>query len=91
MRKYQRRFFIAESRKLLKHLNPARFGEYTQPGIRAQLLNLKTDELVMDFLIEHAEDSTHVLNAVSPAFTSAFSFATHIVEEATPNMKPLFV
>jgi L-2-hydroxyglutarate oxidase LhgO len=83
MRKYQRRFFIAESRKLLKHLDPARFGEYTQPGIRAQLLNLKTDELVMDFLIEHAENSTHVLNAVSPAFTSAFSFAAHIVEEAS--------
>ena len=37
----------------------------------------------MDFLIEHAENSTHVLNAVSPAFTSAFSFAAHIVEEAS--------
>ena len=83
MRKYRKGFFIAESQKLLKHLDPARFGDYTQPGIRAQLLNLKTDELVMDFLIEHAENSTHVLNAVSPAFTSAFSFAAHIVEEAS--------
>ncbi len=91
MRKYQRGFFIAESRKLLKRLDPARFGDYTQPGIRAQLLNLKTDELVMDFLIEHAEDSTHVLNAVSPAFTSAFSFAARIVEEAAANMKPLSI
>jgi L-2-hydroxyglutarate oxidase LhgO len=90
MRKYQRGFFIAESRKLLKRLDPARFGDYTPPGIRAQLLNLGTDELVMDFLIEHAEDSTHVLNAVSPAFTSAFSFAAHIVEEAAANMKSEF-
>jgi len=87
MRKYQKGFFIAESRKLLKRLDPARFGDYTQPGIRAQLLNLKTDELVMDFLIEHAENSTHVLNAVSPAFTSAFSFAAHIVAEASNLMK----
>jgi L-2-hydroxyglutarate oxidase LhgO len=90
MRKYQKGFFIAESRKLLKHLDPARFGDYTQPGIRAQLLDLKTGELVMDFLIEHAEGSTHVLNAVSPAFTSAFSFAAHIVAEAAASMKPQF-
>ena len=83
MRKYRKGFFIAESRKLLKRLDPGRFGDYSRPGIRAQLLNLKTDELVMDFLIEHAENSTHVLNAVSPAFTSAFSFAAHIVEEAS--------
>lgn len=87
MRKYQKGFFIAESRKLLKRLDPARFGDYTPPGIRAQLLNLTTDELVMDFLIEHAEDSTHVLNAVSPAFTSAFSFATHIVAEASKRFR----
>jgi len=45
----------------------------------------------MDFLIEHAENSTHVLNAVSPAFTSAFSFAARIVEEAAANMKPLSI
>ena len=83
MRKYQRSFFIAQSRKLLKRLDATRFGEYTQPGIRAQLLDLKTDKLVMDFIIEHAENSTHVLNAVSPAFTSAFSFARHIVAEAS--------
>jgi len=55
MRKYQKGFFIAESRKLLKCLDPGQFGDYSRPGIRAQLLNLKTDELVMDFLIEHAE------------------------------------
>lgn len=83
MRKYRRGFFINQARQLLKHLDPGRFGDYSQPGIRAQLLNTKTSELVMDFLVEHAENSTHVLNAVSPAFTSAFSFASHIVEEAS--------
>jgi L-2-hydroxyglutarate oxidase LhgO len=83
MRKYQRRFFIGQSKKLVKRLDPGRFGDYTTPGIRAQLLHLKTDKLVMDFMIEHAENSTHVLNAVSPAFTSAFSFARHIVDDAS--------
>lgn len=82
MRKYRKGFFVAESRRLVKHLEPGRFGGYTRPGIRAQLLNTRTNELVMDFLIEHAENSTHVLNAVSPAFTSAFSLASHIVQES---------
>jgi L-2-hydroxyglutarate oxidase len=83
MRKYRRGFFIDQARRLLKHLDSGRFGDYTQPGIRAQLLNTRTSELVMDFLVEHAENSTHVLNAVSPAFTSSFSFASHIVDEAS--------
>jgi L-2-hydroxyglutarate oxidase LhgO len=87
LRKYQRRFFIGESRKLVKRLDPGCFGGHTAPGIRAQLLNLKTSELVMDFLIEHAEDSTHVLNAVSPAFTSAFSFARYVVDEAAESIR----
>jgi (S)-2-hydroxyglutarate dehydrogenase len=87
MRKYQRDFFINESRKLVKKMDVHNFGDYTAPGIRAQLLNRDTNELVMDFLLEHAEHSTHVLNAVSPAFTTAFSFAKHIVDEAGPHMK----
>jgi hypothetical protein len=41
----------------------------------------------MDFLIEHAEDSTHVLNAVAPVFTSAFNFARYIVGEFAKPMQ----
>jgi L-2-hydroxyglutarate oxidase len=86
MRKYSRRFYISQAQRLLKHLDVGQFGDYTLPGIRAQLLNIKTSELVMDFLLEHAENSTHVLNAVSPAFTSAFSFARHVVDSSVPRM-----
>jgi len=86
MRKYQRDVFIRQARKLVKRLDTLRFGDFTPPGVRAQLLNIRTDELVMDFILEHAGDSTHVLNAVSPAFTSAFSFARHIVDEAMHRM-----
>ena len=86
MRKYQRGYFIAQAAKLVRHLDPGRFGRFTRPGIRAQLLDTVTDELVMDFRVEHAEASTHVLNAVSPAFTSAFSFAGHIVDSAAPRI-----
>jgi L-2-hydroxyglutarate oxidase len=49
-------------------------------GIRAQLLDIINRQLVMDFLTEQTHHETHVLNAVSPAFTSAFSFSDHVVQ-----------
>jgi L-2-hydroxyglutarate oxidase len=85
--KYRRPVFIREARKLVNYLDPSRFAGPTLPGIRAQLLNLKTYTLVMDFLVEQAENSTHVLNAVSPAFTSALSFAEYIVDESLPHIR----
>ena len=86
VQKYRRRAFIREGRRLVNHLDPNRFAGRTLPGIRAQLLNRRTNELVMDFLVEQAENSTHVLNAVSPAFTSALSFARYIIDESLPHM-----
>jgi L-2-hydroxyglutarate oxidase len=52
-----------------------------QAGIRAQLLNKETNELVTDFVIEHKENTTHILNAVSPAFTCSFAFAKMIIDQ----------
>ena len=49
-------------------------------GIRAQLLDREKRELVMDFLVERGERSTHVLNAISPAFSSSMSFAEYILD-----------
>ncbi|MDQ6964019.1 MAG: L-2-hydroxyglutarate oxidase [Mariprofundales bacterium] len=49
-------------------------------GIRAQLLDTRKHELVMDFVIENGSSSTHVLNAISPAFTSSMSFAKYILD-----------
>ena len=46
-------------------------------GIRTQMLDRTTNMLVTDFLVEAGPCSTHVLNAISPAFTSAFPFAKH--------------
>ena len=37
--------------------------------------------LVQDFVIEADEKSIHILNAVSPAFTSAFAFARWVCEK----------
>ena len=48
-------------------------------GIRGQLLDKKKKEMVMDFLVEKTTDSIHVLNVVSPGFTSVFSFTEYIL------------
>jgi hypothetical protein len=37
----------------------------------------------MDFVIEGDKNSTHVLNAVSPAWTCALSFANYVCEFIT--------
>lgn len=49
-------------------------------GIRAQLINLNDGKLVDDFIVETHENSIHILNAVSPGWTSALSFAKWLVE-----------
>ena len=49
-------------------------------GIRAQLVHRGSGKLVDDFVIEQGRNSTHILNAVSPGWTSAFPFAQHIID-----------
>lgn len=50
------------------------------PGIRGQLINSQSGELVQDFLIEHGQNSTHVLNAVSPGWTASIPFGRFIAQ-----------
>jgi L-2-hydroxyglutarate oxidase LhgO len=50
-------------------------------GVRAQLFDRKSKKLEMDFVVESDSDSTHILNAVSPAWTTSLSFAKHVVKE----------
>lgn len=80
MRKYVKRHFVRLSMKLVRNIDPNGFGSYLRPGIRAQLLDKKTLELVQDFIVEGDDRSMHVLNAVSPAFTCSIPFARHVVD-----------
>ena len=77
-KKYIFKYFFEDARKLVKDLLPDDIMPCSKVGIRPQLINLETNELVMDFLIEKEENSVHVLNAISPAFTSSMSFAKMI-------------
>jgi L-2-hydroxyglutarate oxidase LhgO len=80
MKKYNKNYFVGLAAKMLHTIDPAGFTEWTPPGIRAQLLNLNTNELVQDFVVEADQHSVHVLNAVSPAFTGSFPFAEWIYD-----------
>jgi len=49
-----------------------------QPGIRAQLVHLTTGKLEQDFVVTNYSNSTHILNAVSPGWTSSLAFGKFI-------------
>lgn len=80
MVKLLRKGFFREAQGLGIGLEPRDFLPGKEPGIRAQLVDERTAELLNDFVVEPGPRSTHVLNAVSPAFTSSFPFASYVVD-----------
>ena len=55
-------------------------------GIRSQLFNHKTQAMEDDFLLLSGPASTHVLNAISPAFTASFALADLILDQAVSDL-----
>ncbi|MBI9112963.1 L-2-hydroxyglutarate oxidase [Maridesulfovibrio ferrireducens] len=80
-RKYFFSCFFNDAKELVKELSPDDIESTPKVGIRPQLVDIKRNELVMDFLIESDDKSVHVLNAISPAFTSSMFFAEMIVDK----------
>lgn len=80
LKKYNRSYFTGLAVKMVKQIDTAGFNQWSKPGIRAQLLNTTTKELVQDFVVEGDSRSVHLLNAVSPAFTCSFPFAAWVVD-----------
>lgn len=83
IKKYSKKHLIKLAAELVKEIDPAFYQEWGKPGIRAQLYNIKTKKLEMDFIFEGDKESFHVLNAVSPAFTASMPFADYLVEKMT--------
>ena len=50
-------------------------------GIIAQLYNNKKKSLENDFICINGSFSTHILNAISPAFTASFSLADLVIDD----------
>jgi L-2-hydroxyglutarate oxidase LhgO len=80
-RKYVPAFFHRDAARLVKSYDPSLFPRADKVGIRPQLVDWRTKELVMDFLVEARDAGVHVLNPISPAFTSSMDLARTIVRE----------
>ncbi len=81
IRKYSRSHLVRLASDMVEGIHENEFIHRGTPGIRAQLVNIRTNQLVMDFCHEGDEKSFHVLNAVSPAFTCAMPLSRLLVDE----------
>lgn len=80
-RKYSKKHLASLARNMVKTIDETKFDQWSTPGIRAQLLDTETLELVQDFVVKGDESSVHILNAVSPAFTCSLAFAEWVVDQ----------
>lgn len=83
--KFLKSNFAAHAQKMVPKLRPRHLLTSHKCGIRPQLVNTKTGEMVMDMLVVSEKRHTHVLNAISPAFTCAWPFARFVVDKVTSN------
>ena len=73
---------VKAAQELIPEIKPEDIQLSNKVGIRAQLYNKKSQMLENDFICQKAENSTHVLNAISPAFTASFELADLILDRA---------
>ncbi len=78
--KYSRARLVRQAAALVPSVRPEDFTIKGHPGVRAQLLHVPSGRLEMDFVVQGDGKSTHMLNAVSPAWTSSLAVADHVVE-----------
>jgi len=71
--------FLASS--LAKGVNLENYKSWGKAGIRAQLIDIESQQLEMDFVVEGDEKSFHILNAVSPGFTCSIPFSQYVCAE----------
>lgn len=78
LKKKNRSHLLNEAQHLVKANLRLMKWEKSKPGIRAQLVDKTTGKLESDFKILSAAGSTHLLNVVSPGWTSALPFSRDI-------------
>ena len=81
LRKYNRAHLVRLSQSLATGLDLPTLTHWGPSGIRAQLLNMETKSLEMDFVFEGDGRSFHVLNSVSPGWTCSIPFTEYMVDE----------
>ncbi len=81
LRKHSKARLVALASELATGVRLEHYQRWGRPGIRAQLVNIHTRKLEMDFVIEGDDKSLHVLNAVSPAWTCSLPFAEYVCDK----------
>jgi len=84
-RKYRFKAFFADAARLVRGLSPGDIAPCAKVGIRPQLVDTASGRLITDFLTERGEAELHVLNAISPAFTSSMALAKRLADMTSPS------
>jgi L-2-hydroxyglutarate oxidase LhgO len=71
---------LNRTKKLSNSLNFNKEWSKYPAGIRAQIINIETNTIEMDYIVESDKNVAHILNAVSPGWTSAIPFTRWVVE-----------
>ena len=78
-----KRGFFNQIKKMFDNINPDDLELSDQKvGIRSQIFDPQIKNLVNDFVVINQKNITHVLNAISPAWSASFAFADHLINEA---------
>lgn len=75
------KLLVKESTELVPKAVRVKDWHRKPPGIRAQLVHLPTGKLEQDFVVTSQANATHVLNAVSPGWTSSIPFGRYLADE----------
>jgi L-2-hydroxyglutarate oxidase len=72
---------VSELEPIIPDISRVKEWKSHPPGIRAQLVNKNDGTLVQDFVFEKKLNSLHVLNLVSPGWTSSFAIARYVYDK----------
>jgi len=75
-----KRPLIKRAKRLTNALDLNQKWKNYPAGIRAQIVNLDTKVIEMDYIVRSDKNVVHILNAVSPGWTSSIPFSRWIVE-----------
>jgi hypothetical protein len=75
------KLLVKESIELIPSAIGVKDWQRKPPGIRAQLVHLPTGKLEQDFIVTSQVNATHVLNAVSPGWTSSIPFGRYVCND----------
>jgi len=82
---YSRKMYLKNCRNIIKSLSTSDIVE-SKCGIRAQAVD-SNGKFIHDFLFTNTDKTLHVINAPSPAATSAFPIADHILRQIENSLR----